>query len=153
MKRPLKRPKKLIRKSNFRLPPYLRINLILSGIILLVFLYSGIFSAEKDNYPVPSFYERITGLESPSRGLSRSFSEIIRGRFDMARSYNASGIPIFAFFFIQLLMRLSASLLILRSKCHLRIIGIADIAISILLFVFFFRKLLYSFLLVVVNIS
>lgn len=146
MKRPSGRPEKLNRTNNFRLARYLRINLVLGGIIILIFVYSGIFSAENNRYPIPSFYERVTGLKSPTSGLSRSFSEIVRGRFNLARSYNASGIPIFAFFLIQLLLRAFTSLLITRLHFRTRIVAIPDIIASILLFIYCFRNLLQFYL-------
>jgi hypothetical protein len=93
--------------------PYLIINLVLAGLIGLVFLYSGIFSAGKDDHPVPSFYEEITGKPSSSSGMSRAFSEIMRGNINSAREYNPDSPMIFAFFLIQGIQRLVVSLLLL----------------------------------------
>jgi hypothetical protein len=96
--------------------PYLIINLILAGIIGMIFLYSGLFSAQKDNHPVPSFFEEITGQPSPSSGMSRAFSEIMRGDLQSARNYNEDSLLIFTFFLVQFLQRLSVSYLLLRWK-------------------------------------
>jgi hypothetical protein len=96
--------------------PYFIINLVLAGLIGLAFLYSGIFSAERDNHPVPSFYEEITGKPSPSAGMSRAFSEIIRGNINSARQYNPDSPMIFAFFIIQGIQRLTVSLLLLLAR-------------------------------------
>ena len=137
------------KKSNHIRTPYLIINYILAGIILLVFIYSGIFSAGKDNYPLPSFYEEITGETSPGSGLSKSFSEIIRGNFEAGSAYNESGILIFAFFLVQLIMRISASLLLLWKIMAQKWLARADIVLSILLFLYCFRDMIHFYLSVI----
>ena len=68
--------------------PYLVINTLFAGVILLIFAYSGIFSPEKDNYPVTCIHEKITGLPCVSCGLSHSFSLIVRGRIEEAYQWN-----------------------------------------------------------------
>ena len=104
----------------------------------LVFIYSGFFSAEKDNHPVPSFFEKVTGQPSPSSGMSRAFSEIIRGNPEAARDYNADSPLIFAFFLIQGLQRVSVSLLLVKSRCNKKHLLIADVLITVILFVYCF---------------
>jgi hypothetical protein len=94
--------------------PYLIVNLVLAALCGLVFLYSVIFSAGKDNHPLPSFYEEITGKPAPSSGMSRAFSEIVRGNFESARKYNPDSVRIFAFFAVQGIQRLVVSLLLIR---------------------------------------
>ena len=60
--------------------PYHIINLSFAGIILLIFIYSGIFSAEKNNYPIKSACEILTGQPYKARmRLSRTI--IIKGFF------------------------------------------------------------------------
>ncbi|HQM70680.1 MAG TPA: DUF2752 domain-containing protein, partial [Bacteroidales bacterium] len=86
--------------------PYLVINLVFAGIILLILLYSAVFSPDKDNYPVPCIHEKITGQECPSCGLSHSFSLILRGRIGEAYDWNSNGMRVFLFFVCQLLMRI-----------------------------------------------
>jgi hypothetical protein len=86
--------------------PYLVINLVFAGIIVLILLYSAIFSPEKDDYPVPCIHEKITGEECPSCGLSHSFSLIVRGRIGEAYDWNSNGMRVFLFFVAQLLMRI-----------------------------------------------
>ena len=86
--------------------PYLVINLVFAGIIVLILLYSVIFSPEKDNYPIPCIHEKITGEQCPSCGISHSFSLIIRGRMEEAYEWNNNGIRVFIFFVAQLLMRI-----------------------------------------------
>ena len=129
--------------------PYLIINYILAGIILLVFLYSGIFSAGKDNYPLPSFYEEITGESSPSSGLSKSFSEIIRGNFEAASSYNESGFLIFTFFLVQLILRMAVSLILIRGIMPDKWLARADIIFSTSLFIYCFWDMFRFYLSVI----
>lgn len=95
--------------------PYLIINFILAGVIAFIFIYSGIFSAQKDNHPLPSFFEEATGQPAPSSGMSRAFSEIIRGDIPSARQYNADAPLVFAFFLIQLFQRLGISLILIKT--------------------------------------
>lgn len=108
----------------------------------MIFLYSGIFSAQKANHPVPSVYREITGSSSPSEGLSRSFSEILRGRFEVASNYNEHGIRIFAFFFLQLIARISATLLVYKSLVSVNKMAMYDGVFSIALFLFCFYPFL-----------
>jgi hypothetical protein len=122
-------------KKQWRRPtknrPYLIINLILAGMIGLIFIYSGLFSAGKDNHPIPSFYENYTGQPSPSGGLSRAFSEIIRGNLHAAKEYNRYSPPIFAFFLIQGIQRIMVSILLVRTRTNKKHLLLADVLISI----------------------
>lgn len=93
---------------------YIILNIFFAGVILLVIAYSGIFSPEKNNYPVVCIHEKLTGQPCVSCGLSHSFSLIVRGRFSEARLWNAYGIRVFLFFAIQLLMRVFFSFLYIR---------------------------------------
>jgi hypothetical protein len=86
--------------------PYLIINIILAGVILLIMIYSGIFSPEENNYPVVCIHEKITGEPRVSCGLSHSFSLIVRGRINEAYEWNQYGMRIFIFFAAQLILRI-----------------------------------------------
>ncbi len=86
--------------------PYQIINIIFAGVIVLILGYSGIFSPEKDNYPVVCIHEKLTGQPCFSCGLSHSFSLIIRGRIREAYEWNQYGMRVFLFFLSQLLFRL-----------------------------------------------
>jgi len=108
----------------------------------MIFIYSGLFSAEKDNHPIPSFYEELTGETSASSGLSRSFSEIVRGRFDSAREYNPNGIPVFLFFFIQFFQRLIVSIILHRKIIAVNRLTLMDTVTSIIMFLYCFRGLI-----------
>jgi hypothetical protein len=110
----------------------------------LIFLYSGLFSAEKNNHPIPSFYEELTGKTSVSTGLSRSFSEIIRGRFESAREYNLNGIPVFLFFFVQLFQRLVVSFILYKKVIAVNRLTLFDSIASVILFLYCFRGLIHA---------
>lgn len=116
---------------------YIIINLIIAGIIVLIVLYSGIFSAERNNHPIPSACVK---EPCPSTGLSRSFSEIVRFRFESAERYNPNGIIVFSFFFLQFWLRIIFSILFIRNEAKRKRIIIVDSVFSLLFFVFAFRN-------------
>jgi hypothetical protein len=101
-------------RSGLRDEPYLIINLILAGVILMIFAYSGIFSPDKDNYPVVCIHEKLTGEPCVSCGLSHSFSLIVRGKISEAYEWNNYGMRVFLFFFSQLILRVVFSMFYLR---------------------------------------
>ncbi len=122
--------------------PYIKINIILAGVVVVILLYSGIFSTS-NSYPIHSYYESATGQTSPSSGLSRAFSEIVRLNFTQAKIYNRYSLQIFSFFAAQLLLRLLFSwLFIAYSKYGNRVV-IADITISTAIFIYAFSPFLY----------
>jgi hypothetical protein len=106
----------LLLKRGIRLTnePYLIINIIFAGVILLILLYSGFFSPDKDNYPVTCIHEKITGEPCVSCGLSHSFSLVVRGRIEEAYNWNKYGMRIFLFFALQLVMRVAFSFFYLK---------------------------------------
>jgi hypothetical protein len=122
---------------------YIQINFIFAGIIACIMLYSGIFSPENANHPLPCFISLFTGHTCPGCGLSRSFSAMIRGQFTSAAGYNLNGPKIFSFFFIQFFLRLFINLLLRKRVSVPFWIGIADIAISLLLFFWAFWGLMF----------
>jgi len=117
------------------------VNLIFTAIISFVFVYSAIFSPDKNNYPVICFHEKITGEPCSSCGLSHSFSEIVQGNIENARHYNKNGILIFSFFLIQFFGRIIASTLIKWNLISLKVLVIFDSTFSFLLFLFCFKNL------------
>lgn len=121
---------------------YLILNGSFTAIILLIFLYSMIYSNEKDNHPIPSFYEQLTKRNSPTSGLSRSFSKIVRGNLKEARALNPNGILLFLFFLIQLFFRLITTFFLLKSVVRTSLLVTMDTTLSIILFLFTFRHLL-----------
>ena len=101
-------------KVRLRNEPYLVINIIIAGVILLILAYSGFFSPEKDTYPVACLHEKLTGEQCLSCGLSHSFSLIVRGRIEEAYQWNLYGIRVFLFFASQLILRVAFSIFYLR---------------------------------------
>ena len=123
--------------------PYILINLIFAEIIACIMLYSGIFSAQKNNHPIICIHEALTGEPCPTCGLSRSFSEMVRGRIESARNYNPYGPKIFLFFLVQLFLRLAISLLISRKPSTEKYTWPADAILSIILLLYCFGGLIF----------
>ena len=96
--------------------PYLIINFLFAGVIVLILAYSGIFSPVKDNYPVICIHERLTGQPCVSCGLSHSFSLIVRGSIAEAYKWNQNGMRVFLFFVSQLFMRILFSVFYLKNQ-------------------------------------
>jgi hypothetical protein len=148
------------RKSNvgsklserFRSEPYLLINIILTGAILLILAYSGFFSPEKDNYPVVCVHEKLTGEPCVSCGLSHSFSLILRGKISEAYKWNIYGLRVFIFFAAQLLMRVVFSIFYLKNPNTSKQLITYDIIISIMLFIVTFLPFIESIVKSVVRI-
>ena len=124
--------------GSFFKEPYHIINLCFAGIIIMIFIYSGIFSAQKDNHPIKSTCEILTGQPCESTGLSRSFSEIVRFEFESALSYNKYGIRIFLFFLIQLFLRLLVSLSFYKKVLPTYLLVIIDSIIAVGLYLYCF---------------
>jgi hypothetical protein len=122
------------RKTGHNIEAYILINIILAGLILFIFAYSGLYSPSRDNYPVICIHEKLTGQPCVSCGLSHSFSLIVRGRFAEAAEWNIYGIRIFLFFFSQILMRLVFSFFYIRRPGYRRELVIYDIAGSLIIF-------------------
>ncbi len=121
---------------------YRIINIIFAGVIGLVFIYSCLFLPDGGKHLIPSFYTDITGNTSPSLGLSRAFSALVRGDIDLASQFNPHALNIFAFFCFQFLFRLISlkvdSMRFVNKKTWIRI----DIALSITLFLIAFYPLI-----------
>ncbi len=120
--------------------PYLTINVVLTGVIMLIMIYSVIFSPDKDDYPVTCIHEKLTGEPCVSCGLSHSFSLILRGRVEEAYQWNVYGMRVFLFFALQLLMRIAFSLFYIRFTDTRKQLIMMDIIGSILLFLIAFRQ-------------
>ncbi len=125
---------------------YLKINIILAGVIMIIIIYSGIFSPDTNNYPVVCIHEKITGMKCFSCGLSHSFSLLLRGRIGEAYTWNIYGMQVFLFFVLQLFMRIAFSVLYIKNSSLGRQIILYDITGSSLLFLIaffpFFRQLI-----------
>jgi hypothetical protein len=126
--------------------PYLIINIVFAGVILLIMAYSGIFSPVKDNYPVVCIHEKITGEPCVSCGLSHSFSLILRGEINKAHQWNKYGMRVFLFFAGQFLLRIFFSLLYITYPATSKQLILFDIVGSSALFLITFMPfLIYIF--------
>jgi hypothetical protein len=130
-------PKKNL-KVNLRNEPYLILNIFFAGVILLIITYSGIFSPDKDTYPVTCLHEKLTGEPCISCGLSHSFSLIVRGRFDEAYKWNVYAMRIFLFFASQLILRVVFSIYyLLYTKTRKQLIITDSIGSSLIFLISF----------------
>ncbi len=120
---------------------YQTVNLLFAGAILLVWGYALAYPPT-GGHPVPSLYTLLSGEPSPTAGLSRSFSAILRGDLSLARDLSPYGIPLFLFLLIQLIMRITAFVLLKRHVLPLRRILTADVILSVLLFLLCYGSLL-----------
>jgi hypothetical protein len=110
--------------------PYFILNVILTGVILLIAGYSFFYSPDEEKYPVPCVHEKITGEPCPSCGLSHAFSLIVRGRIDEALQWNNQSLRVFLFFALQLVMRIGLGVRTLVTAGGLKQITITDAAVS-----------------------
>ena len=109
-------------------------------LILLIIIYSIIFRG--NSHPIPALLTELTGTIPPSKGLSASFSEIVRGNFETALQYNRYGVRVFAFFCLQLLLRIIISALIYIKSFKASTLAIADVVVSTILFAYCFAPLI-----------
>ena len=134
-------------KVNIRHHPYLIINLIFAGVILLIMAYSGIFSPETDNYPVSCIHEKLTGEQCISCGLSHGFSLILRGKISEAYQWNLYSMRVFLFFAIQFIMRITFSVLYAKypgiSKQLITMDSLGSGLMFLIVFLPFIRSIFY----------
>jgi hypothetical protein len=131
-------------REGLRNEPYLIINAVFAGIIILIFIYSAVFSPDKNNYPVVCIHEKLTGQPCFSCGLSHSFSLILMGRFDEAFSWNPFGMRVFLFFAAQLLMRIVFPVLWVKHEETRKQLIILDSAGSLIIFLIAFGPFMES---------
>lgn len=115
---------------------YRTINLLFLAVIAGVFVYSLLFSLGQ--HPIPSFFTDISGIDSPSKGLSAAFSEMVRGNYADAQRHNPHVLQIFSFFTLQLMLRIFFLLLIRLKAKAIRSIIWVDTGVSLILFLWCF---------------
>ncbi|NOY38514.1 MAG: DUF2752 domain-containing protein [Chlorobi bacterium] len=123
--------------------PYQVLNLVMAILLGLVFIYAAIFSVTKDNHPVPSVYNKMMLRPSPTTGLSRSFSAMVRGDFAMAGKWNPYGPRIFMFFFLEMIMRGVAFAILCKRIVPVKTMMTIDVILTVVLFVTAYGKLLF----------
>ena len=120
--------------------PYAIINISFIVLILLIFIYSAIFHQNNFDYPIHS---QVSG-NTVSTGLSRAFSEIVRCNLHKAKKLNKYSLSIFMFFAVQLFIRIIVLILLLSTKKNRNLLIIADILITVLLFLQSFREFILN---------
>jgi hypothetical protein len=80
----------------------------------------------------------MTGEQTLSTGLSRSFSAIVRFEFEIAHQFNSYGLRVFLFFFEQFFLRLIFFVLVTKATFCLQKTVIFDAAFSAILFTIHF---------------
>lgn len=116
------------------------VNMCFGVLILGIILYSFLFQG--NNYPIPALFTQLTGAIPPSKGLSASFSEIVRGNFDSALILNPYSLRIFSFFVIQFLTRGLVSISIEGNWIKTSKLVLIDTIFSIALFIVCFAPLI-----------
>ena len=109
--------------------PYIICNLIFAGVLVAVLAYFGIFSSD-EAYPVHALMPG----HLTSTGLQRALSELMRGNLTEALQFNSYSVGIFAFFVLQLIMRLAFSAFFVFCAGKRRQLILTDAIISTLLF-------------------
>jgi len=120
--------------KNILQTPYLAVNAIFSIIIILVIAYSAYFPATSNDYFISSNCLDIPEFPCLSRGLSRSFSEIVRLNFANANAYNPLGIKLFVLILTQFIFRIMFSFIYLKTNSKKTIT--LDLLLSIPFFIF-----------------
>ncbi|MEY1638326.1 hypothetical protein [Tenuifilum osseticum] len=125
--------------------PYLKVNSAFALILLLVFIYSLVFSP--NTHPIPAALTQLTGIVPPSKGLSAAFSQILRLNFTSAYIFNPYGLRVFSFFLIQFILRVGLIFAELRFPNSVKTSTITvDILISLILLIYCFYPLIeYTF--------
>jgi len=123
------------RERNYHL-----INSIFTFIIVSILTYSVFFTG--NSHPIPALLTNVTGIVPPSKGLSQSFSEIVRGNLENALLINIYSIRIFSFFAFQLLLRILFSILTRISSHKIILFALTDIIISTAFFLWSFAQLI-----------
>ncbi len=125
--------------SNSRVA-YLILNISFMAIIMAILLYSTFYKFS--NHHIPAVLTQETGIIPPSKGLSASFAEIVRGNISTALELNPHSIRIFSFFVIQFLLRTSVLFALKKRWLPVNRMVTIDVSISVILFVVCFAPMI-----------
>ena len=123
---------------------YQMINIFAGIIIIGVIAWTALFDSYSENM-VECVYLVNLGEECSTCGITRSFSEMIKGDFYTASLYNRSGPLVFIFFVSQFVLRIVVTLILInirQGKKRFSALAYSDSTISLLLFLLCFRHLL-----------
>ena len=121
---------------------YKVLNYILGGILILMFGYAFFFAY--DSHSLGCVYVKTHGKPCPTCGITRAFAEILHLRFKEAVKLNMLSIPLFAFFFIQLIGRFCINFFVLK-HFPIKKVVLVDVVSSVILFGYCFYEL-FSYL-------
>lgn len=127
---------------------YRNANMLLTIAMALVLLYPLLFGHW---LPIPAALTHYTGAEPPSRGLSRAFALIERGHISEAQAICPHALRIFAFFALQLPMRLIA--MHIATHRTPKALVWTDITFSTTMFLFCFAPLIKYTLLIMSRLA
>ncbi|MDP4210602.1 MAG: DUF2752 domain-containing protein [Bacteroidota bacterium] len=120
---------------------YLIFNILIAGIILVVFAISGIHRPDESKINKKCIHEELLGGKCPVCGMPDGFSAIMRGDFAKASTFQKNSNDIFLFFFSMLLLRLLLVWAILKTDWSVNKLINLDITLSFIVFIFFFKNL------------
>ncbi len=109
---------------------YRIINIILAGVLGLIFLYSGFFVAT--DYALGCYYKSEFGINCVSCGFSRDFANFTHLNFN--DSLNQYSLGLFSFFIFQLLLRF---IFIFWKRENEKFVFKVDLSLTILLLLLF----------------
>lgn len=125
--------------SNSRVA-YFALNICFMAIIMAILLYSAFY--KYNSHPIPALLTQKTGIIPPSKGLSASFSEIVRGNIPKALELNPYSVRVFSFFVLQFLFRAIALIALKKQWFPANRMATTDIGVSVILFVVCFAPLI-----------
>lgn len=119
---------------------YYILNVSFMAIIVAIFLYAALYP--KNKHPIPALLTKTTGIIPPSKGLSVSFAEIIRGNISTAKKVNPYSVRVFGFFILQLVLRVLISIAVWKGWLTAGKIAVADICIAVTMFAYCFAPMI-----------
>lgn len=125
--------------SNSRVA-YFSLNISFMAIIMAIFIYSAFYKF--NSHRIPALLTQETGIVPPSKGLSASFAEIVRGNISVALELNPHSIRIFSFFVLQFLFRAVILFSLKKQWFPINRMVTIDVSISVILFVVCFAPLI-----------
>lgn len=120
--------------------PYVKINAIFLGIVLLIMGYSLFFAITQTSPIIPSNYN----FPVVSTGLSRAFVELIQGNISEAFRLNPHSVRIFLFFALEGIIRLLIIIVLLSTSISENRLIKIDVIQAVLLFLCTFGVVMAS---------